>query len=77
MPVKELLEKIRWDASEDESEYSFACLDRVRDEIVSVQLNDVVREGNWPMLVETGKKVRVPLHRVKKVLKKGTLVWTR
>lgn len=78
IPVKELLNKIKYSPQENPADYVLFYYDRVEDKLKELKLVEVkgVEEG-FLMLVKENKEVNIPLHRIRKVKKKGKVVWER
>lgn len=77
MPIKDLLNKIKWDERETESEYEIGYFDRIANKLIFVDLMEVeVRDG---VLIDwiDDREVTIPFHRIKEVKKKGVVVWKR
>lgn len=74
MPVKALLDKIRWDKNENPEDYEIVYLDRVLQQEVRVKFKKISEiEDNFMTVDEAS----IPLHRIVKVYKKGKLIWER
>jgi uncharacterized protein (UPF0248 family) len=80
-PLRELLNRIRWDRSFGAGTFELGVYDRVEDQVLRVPLAHVRFEpGNsFSLFLEDsdGQTVTVPLHRVREVYKDGTLIWKR
>lgn len=80
--IKNLLNKIKWDSREKPEEYSLYYLDRVENELVVIKFRDIKRiEDNFIVIDRdiNGKQeeTMIPLHRIRKVMKKDIIVWER
>lgn len=74
IPVKDLLNKIRWSKEENPKDYELVYLDRVLQQEVKIRFKTISRiEGNFMVVDEAS----IPLHRIIKVYKKGKLIWER
>jgi uncharacterized protein (UPF0248 family) len=74
--IKDLINKIKWDKRENPEDYTLTFIDfRKEKEISYAQIKRL--EGNFMVLDSNGKEVEVPLHRVRKVKKKGNIIWQR
>jgi len=75
--IREFLNKIKWDNRENPEDYSIVFIDLGKEkEILYKDIQKI--EGNWMTLFnDKGEEVEVPLHRVRKVKKKGNIVWER
>jgi len=77
-PIKELLNKIKWDKRENPEDYSIGYLDRVQNKIIEIGYNEIKKiEGNFLVLEREGEEVYIPTHRVREVKKQGKVVWKR
>ena len=76
--ISELMNKIRWDPNEDPDDYELAYIDRISGKLIMISYNDVERvDEGFMILVRDGDEKRIPLHRIRKVMKKGDVVWKR
>lgn len=76
IPIKNLLNKIKWDKKENPSDYSVFYLDKVKNDLVELRYNNIKRiEGNF--IVIGKEETYIPLHRIRKIRKKGKTVWKR
>ncbi len=77
-PIKDVLNKIIWDAREKPSAYVIGCYDRVKDKIIEIAFTDITRiEEGFLILERGGQETMIPLHRVRIVKKNGEVVWRR
>ncbi len=81
IPLHELLSRIQWDPLFGRGQFTLGYLDKVRNELVYVSLQEVRQEaeGHFCFAVtdEEGVEHSVPYHRVKEVWKDGQLIWRR
>ncbi len=78
IPIKDLLNKIKWDGSEHPEDYSIYYLDRIAEKLIKVDFNQINRiEGNFMVIDKHGEEVEIPLHRIREVRKKGNVIWKR
>jgi len=76
--IIELLNKIKWDKNLNPDEYSLFYLDRVSNKLIKIEYNSIKKiEGSFIFLEKNGEEVNIPLHRIKRVERKGKLVWER
>lgn len=76
--IKDLLNKIKWDEKENTADYSLGYLDRIKNEIVVVKMDELLDMDEFSITIdENGKAVQIPLHRIKVVEKKGIIIWKR
>ena len=73
-PIKELLNKIKWDKKENPEEYTIHYLDRITQKLKKIAYTDIEEiEGTFMLVGESN----IPLHRIKQVRKKGEVIWSR
>ena len=78
IPIQDLLHKIKWDPKENPEDYLLLYYDRVEDTLKEIKYNDIKDISERFLLVKiNNKEVDIPLHRIKKVVKKGKIVWER
>ena len=74
--ILDLLNKIKWDKKENPDDYSIAYFDRVSSKNMEIKFNEIKSiEGNFMTVGE--EESHIPLHRIRKVKKKGIIVWQR
>lgn len=75
-PIQDLINKIKWDKRENPSNYSLIFIDLGKEK--EIYYTDIKRlEGNFMILINNDEEVEVPLHRIRKVKKKGKIIWER
>jgi uncharacterized protein (UPF0248 family) len=81
IPVRELLNRIRWDRQFADAAFRIGYYDRVDDTIVVVPLSRVVQESGDHFAVRVldhdGVSHLVPYHRIREVYRNGELIWQR
>ena len=78
IPIKELLNNIKWDKNENPEDYTVGCYDRVKKEIIEFPFTSIKEIDENFMLVEiNGEEKTIPLHAIKIVRKKGEQLWKR
>ena len=78
IPVKDLINKIKFDTREKAEDYVLFYLDRVENKLKPIKFREIKRtEGNFLVLERDSEEVEIPMHRIKKVEKKGKVVWER
>ena len=76
-PIKELLNKIKWDKKENPEQYSIFYFDRILKKLIEISYNKIKKiEGSF-MVVDNEDESNVPLHRIKKVTKDNVVVWEK
>lgn len=81
VPIRELLDRIRWDAGFGRAEFVIGYFDRVRGGIVRVPYGAVRFAPGahfaFTAVEADGSQHEVPLHRVREVWRDGKLIWRR
>ena len=76
IPIKELINKIKWDKRENPEDYALWFLDL--DKLVEMKYTDIKNiDGNFMVVEKEGEEIEIPLHRIREVRKKGVVVWKR
>lgn len=80
-PIRDLLNRIRWDREFGAGRFELGVYDRIRDAVIRAPFEDVrFEEGDafaFSLRDEAGELRTIPLHRVREVYKDGTLIWKR
>lgn len=80
IPITDLINKIKWDKRELASDYKMGYWDNVKKEIIFIDFEQMIfEEGNkfsFSYIDEQGRH-EIPFHRIRKVVKKGRVVWER
>ena len=78
IPIQDLINKIKFDSREKPEDYVLFYLDRIEGELKPIKFLEIKRtEGNFLVLEKKGEEVEIPMHRIKKVERKGEVVWER
>ncbi|MDO8740512.1 MAG: DUF504 domain-containing protein [Candidatus Woesearchaeota archaeon] len=78
IPIKELLNKVKWDKRENPEDYSVFYLDRVLNRLIEISYKNIKRlDGEFFVINKNEEDTFIPLHRIREVRKKGKLVWQR
>ena len=78
IPIKDLLNKIKWDKKENPEDYTVGYYDRVKKEIIEFSFTAIKEIDENFMLIEVdGVEKTIPLHAIKIVRKKGEQLWKR
>ena len=78
VPIGKLLARIRWDAAYGRGEFELGYWDRVFRAVVRVPMRNVRHEsGAFIIEDDRGVQRRVPLHRVRLVVRDGVPIWRR
>ena len=80
-PIHELLNRIRWDPEFGRGQFEIGYYDRHEAALQRVALQAVsFPEGDrhaFEVVDESGQARRIPLHRVRAVIKDGHIIWRR
>ena len=78
MNAKEILNKIKWDSSEEPEKCFVFYLDRISGGLKKVEFRKIKNiEGNFFEIEENGKITEIPIHRIREVRRENKLVWRR
>jgi len=81
IPIRQLLNRIRWDSEFAKGCFEVGYFDHIKREIVRVSFDEIIfEEGNkFSFLLRDyeGDLIAIPFHRVKELRKDGTLIWQR
>ncbi len=76
IPIKDLINKIKWDKRENPKDYSLIYIDLGKKK--KLAYTDIKRlEGNFMIIERNREETEIPLHRIREVKKKGKSVWKR
>lgn len=76
-PIKDLLNKIRWDKRENPERYLIFYHDRILSKLIQIPYAKIKKlEGSF-MVLDNEEETNIPLHRIKKVMKNNIVVWER
>ncbi|MBW2972002.1 DUF504 domain-containing protein [Candidatus Woesearchaeota archaeon] len=76
--ISELINKIKWDKRERPADYSLFYLDRITKKLVEIKYEEMKRvDEGFIVLERDGEETSIPLHRIRKVTKKGETIWQR
>ena len=81
IPIRELLNRIRWDPEFARGDFRLGYYDRAEDRIIQVPLKEVTFPEDSPQTFQLtdfeGKVHQIPLHRVREVYCDSQRVWHR
>lgn len=81
IPIRELLDRIRWDKAFGAAEFALGYYDRVERRIIVVPFRAIQFDPgdhfSFQLMDDEGGIHTVPLHRVKEVYRDGRLIWQR
>jgi len=74
--IKDFINKIKWDKRENPEDYYLVYVDFGKEK--EIPYTAIKRlEGNFMVLERDGEEIEIPLHRIRKVKKKGKIIWQR
>jgi len=77
-PIKNLLNKIKWDKRENPEHYSIHYFDRISRKLIKLDYIDIKRfEDNFIIIERNIEEVNIPMHRIREVRKNNEIVWKR
>lgn len=79
-PIRELLNRIRWDAEFGKANFEIGYFDRVLGIVILVPFREVEfapHEQAFKLIDAEGETHRVPFHRVREVYRNGQCIWRR
>jgi uncharacterized protein (UPF0248 family) len=81
IPIRELLNRIRWDPEYGQGEFAIGYYDRLEERIIVVPFGEVyfAPDDHFAIQVSNalGQTHTVPLHRVCEVYRNGERIWRR
>lgn len=81
MPIQQLLNRIRWDESFGQAEFTIGYYDRVEDRIIKVSFSELIFPAgdhfDFQLVDDEGCVHNVPYHRIRQVYRDGQLIWHR
>lgn len=78
MPVKDFLNKIKWDNDLNEEDFTVYYLDNVSKKLVGVRFVDIKKiEGSFIVIEKDSEETYIPMHRIREVKEKDKVVWKR
>jgi len=81
IPIRELLNRIRWDTDFGHGNFELGYFDRVEERVIMVPFRDVEFLQDDPQAFKLrdaeGRLHRVPFHRVREIHKDGQRIWRR
>lgn len=75
MRLVDLLNKIRWDMRENEEDYEVWIYDRIAKKEKRVAFKMIANIGK--SFIELIDGTEIPLHRIRKVVKRGEVIWEK
>ena len=77
-PIKDLLNKIKWDKRENPGNYSIYYFDRISKKLIKIGYNEIKgADGNFIVVEKNNEEAYIPMHRIKEVRKNNIIVWKR
>lgn len=76
-PIKSLLNKIKWDTRENPKNYKILYFDRLVKKLIKIPYAKIKRIEDRFMVLDNEEESNILLHRIKKVMNNGVVVWER
>ncbi|MBI2134751.1 DUF504 domain-containing protein [Candidatus Woesearchaeota archaeon] len=77
-PIKDLLNKIKWDRREKPEEYSIRYFDRISKQLIKINYMDIKKfEDNFIVVGKNNEESFIPMHRIREVRKNNIVFWKR
>ena len=73
IPIKQFLNKIKFSGKFNPKEITIYYKDRFKEKLIPIEFKNLKIEGNF---ISINQKT-VPLHRIKEIRKKDTIIWRR
>jgi len=78
MRTIDILNKIKWDKSENPDETFVFYFDRIANKLVKIPFNSIKEIGKSFLTVEKdGEEVEIPIHRVREIKRNEKLIWAK
>ena len=81
IPIRQLLNKIRWDKDFGTASFQIGYLDHSANKIIRIPFTRInFEEGNrfsFQLEDETGEMQVIPFHRIRQVFRDAVLIWNR
>lgn len=78
MRIIDLLNKIKWDKNLNKDDFTIIYFDRINNNKIEIDFKKIKKiEGNFMVIEREQEEVNIPLHRIKQIRKKGTIIWQR
>jgi uncharacterized protein (UPF0248 family) len=81
IPIRELLNRIRWDPEYGQGDFAIGYYDRLEERIIVVPFGEVAFAPDDHFAIQVtdalGQTHNVPLHRVCEVYRNGERIWQR
>jgi uncharacterized protein (UPF0248 family) len=78
MNAKEILNKIKWDKSEEPDKCSVFYIDRISKKLEKIEFRDIKNiEGNFLVIEKNSEEVEIPIHRIREIRNEDKLIWRR
>ena len=74
--ILDLLNKIKWDDSENPEDYLILHYDRIKDINKELKFTKIKEINNLFLVTEKDdKEINIPLHRIREIRKKAKIIW--
>ena len=77
IPIKDFLNKIKWDKNENHSDYSIGYWDNQNKKLIFIKFEEIRKIEENFILLDREEETYIPLHRIKIVKRNEEVVWKR
>jgi uncharacterized protein (UPF0248 family) len=78
MRTIDILNKIKWDKSENPKETFVFYFDRIKNQLLKIPFESIKEIGkSFIMIEKDGEEVEIPIHRIKEIRRNSKLIWSR
>ncbi len=77
LTAKEMLDKIKWANKFNPEDITLFYFDRILNKNIEIKYNEVKIEDNFIIIKKDNKISEIPLHRLREIRNKGTIIWSR
>ncbi len=77
IPIKDLLNKIKWSKEENSNDYSIGYWDNKDKKLIFIKFYEIKKIEGTFLLLDREEETYIPMHRIREVKKNSKLVWER
>jgi uncharacterized protein (UPF0248 family) len=81
LPIRDLLNRIRWDREFGKSFFEVGILDHIEQKIIRIPFTKIHFEEHGRLFIhfedDLGDTLTIPFHRIREVYRDGHLIWQR
>lgn len=72
-----MLDKIKWANKFNPEEITLTYFDRILNKNIEIRYQEIKVEDNFIIIEKDNKISEIPLHRLREIRNKGTIIWSR